>query len=246
MDLVKEIEAKCSRPLEIVDIGGGLSTTYKEEEEPKSFEYGKYRDELNQLVPELFTGQYRVITEFGRSLFLKAGFSVTRVDFIKDWVPDIKPIVLTHVGTNQFIRETYLPEVWRHRYLLADSEGNLKSMDKSGSKVYDLAGPMCFQVQSIPVPLICTGILKCFLGLFQGDYLAKDVELPKIDMGDWIIIQDTGAYTMAMYSRFNSILPSPVYGFTKKNGQMVGYCLKERETIEENMKFWGTERPREI
>ncbi|TRY63185.1 hypothetical protein TCAL_02083 [Tigriopus californicus] len=198
MDLVKEIESKCKRQLEIIDIGGGLSSTYEEAEEPKSFEYGRYRDNLNQVVPELFSGQYKVITEFGRSLFLKAGFSVTRVDFIKDWVPEIKPIVLTHVGTNQFIRETYLPEVWRHRYLLADPEGNLKSPDQSGSQVYDLAGPMCF----------------------QGDYLAKDVELPKIDMGDWLIIQDTGAYTMAMYSRFNSILPSPVYGFTKKNGQM--------------------------
>eukprot|EP00095_Tigriopus_kingsejongensis_P002041 snap_masked-scaffold556_size137522-processed-gene-0.7 protein:Tk02041 transcript:snap_masked-scaffold556_size137522-processed-gene-0.7-mRNA-1 annotation:"diaminopimelate decarboxylase" len=230
MDMVQDIESACQRSLEIIDIGGGLSTTYKDCTEPEGFEYAKYRDDLNHLVPELFTGKYKIFTEFGRSLFLKAGFSVTRIDFIKDWVPDIKPIVLTHVGTNQFIRETYLPDVWRHRYLLADSQGNLKSPKNHTTKMYDLAGPMCF----------------------QGDYLAKDVELPTIEPGDWLIILDTGAYTMAMYSRFNSILPSPVYGFSNSNGQMRTFCIKERESIEENMTLlqphvlWRLFQPHEL
>ena len=41
----------------------------------------------------------------------------------------------------------------------------------------DLAGPMCF----------------------QGDYLAKEVELSAPLGGDILAIHDTGAYTMAMY-----------------------------------------------
>lgn len=43
----------------------------------------------------------------------------------------------------------------------------------------DLAGPMCF----------------------QGDYLAKEVELPAATAGDILAIHDTGAYTMAMYCK---------------------------------------------
>ena len=44
----------------------------------------------------------------------------------------------------------------------------------------DLAGPMCF----------------------QGDYLAKEVDLPKAAAGDILAIHDTGAYTVAMYSKY--------------------------------------------
>ena len=75
--------------------------------------------------------------------------------------------------------------------------------------------------------------------------MAKDVELPKVEVGDWIIIHETGGYTMAMYSKFNSILPSPIYGFERQpGGKMKVVCFKERETIEENMRFWGREEPR--
>ncbi len=144
MDMVKEIEAECGRMLTTVDIGGGLSTTYTEDREPESFTYSRYRKRLEELVPELFSGARRIITEFGRSLFLKAGTTVTRVEHVKQWIPGVKPIALTHVGTNQFIREAYLPDVWRHRFSLTDSKGNVK--DGSEKQLYDIAGPMCFQV----------------------------------------------------------------------------------------------------
>jgi len=44
---------------------------------------------------------------------------------------------------------------------------------------YDIAGPLCF----------------------QGDFLVKDVQLPKVEAGDILIIHDTGAYTFSLYSR---------------------------------------------
>ncbi len=34
-------------------------------------------------VPQLLSGRYRVVTEMGRSLFLKAGTSLTRVEHVK-------------------------------------------------------------------------------------------------------------------------------------------------------------------
>ena len=43
MDFVKEIEAATGRKLTAIDIGGGLSSTYKDSEEPEAFAYRKYR-----------------------------------------------------------------------------------------------------------------------------------------------------------------------------------------------------------
>ena len=80
--------------------------------------------------------------------------------------------------------------------------------------------------------------------------MAKDVELPSVSDGDLLLIHDTGAYTMAMYSKFNSILPSPVYSYRRAGDgdgdQVKLQCLKERETSEETLKFWGREQPRDV
>ena len=124
MDFVAEVERVTGRQMESVDIGGGLSTSYTEPGEPEQFSYAEYRARLDEALPELFSGKYRVvkrdfyffsisnhennknsritninlhysmslcltksnaisyriITEFGRSLTLKAGKTVSRFD----------------------------------------------------------------------------------------------------------------------------------------------------------------------
>ena len=144
MEFIGEIEEKCGRKIVTIDIGGGLSTSYVDAPEPAGFEYQTYRHRLEEIVPSLFSGRYKVITEFGRSLALKAGKTLTRIETIKQWLPDVQPIILTHVGSNQFIREAYVPHFYMHRMDVIDSEGNLKT---SGPKVtYDIGGCLCFQV----------------------------------------------------------------------------------------------------
>lgn len=59
-------------------------------EEPDSSSYKTYRTELEATVPELFSGKYRLITEFGRSLLLKAGISLSRVEYVKNWLEEVK------------------------------------------------------------------------------------------------------------------------------------------------------------
>ena len=77
--------------------------------------------------------------------------------------------------------------------------------------------------------------------------MAHDVELPKLEKGDIIVIHDTGGYTMSMYSRYNSITPSAVYGYEKtESGKFRIYCLKQRETPDETLAFWGNSYPRII
>ena len=215
------IEKECCRDLVAIDIGGGLSSSYVDAQEPKGFEYMTYRKLLEEAVPVLFSGKYKVVTEFGRSLTLKAGKTITRIETIKKWLPDVKPIIMTHVGSNQFIRETYLPDRFNHRFEIADSEGKIKT---SGKKmVYDVGGPLCF----------------------QGDYLKKDLEIYEAKEHDLLVIHETGGYSMVLYSKYNSILSSPMYGYSKnKEGSYDVVCIKERPSIEENLEFWGSEEPR--
>ena len=42
-------------------------------------------------------------------------------------------------------------------------------------------------------------------------------------------MHETGAYTMSMYSKFNSNIPSPVYGFSLKENRI--WCFKERSPL---------------
>ena len=90
------------------------------------------------------------MTEFGRSLLLKAGTTLSKVEYVKRWIAENTPILLTHVGANQFYTEVYLPDKRRHRFDLADCDGKNKDEEKI---LFDIAGPLCF----------------------QGDYLAKQV-----------------------------------------------------------------------
>ena len=45
--------------------------------------------------------------------------------------------------------------------------------------------------------------------------MGHDVQLPKLEKGDIIVVHDTGGYTMSMYSKYNSITPSAVYGYER-------------------------------
>ena len=81
--------------------------------------------------------------------------------------------------------------------------------------------------------------------ILQGDYLAKGVSLPEsIKTGDILIIHDTGANAMSMYSKFNSNIPNPVYGFSVISQKI--FCFKEREILTETLAFWGSKHPRLI
>ena len=47
--------------------------------------------------------EYKIITEFGRSIFTKRGISVSKIETVKDWGE--KRVAMAHFGSNQFIRE---------------------------------------------------------------------------------------------------------------------------------------------
>ena len=93
----------------------------------------------------------------------KAGKSLSRINYIKHWLPDfVQPICLLHFGTNQFIREVYLPHLWNHRISALDGKTGLAKKADEIVK-YDLAGPLCFQVDILMLNTVFMNSLNYFL-----------------------------------------------------------------------------------
>ena len=74
-------EALGKKQIQVLDIGGGMPTSYWTPEEAHSFT--EYRKKLDDAVPKLFDGSFKIITEFGRSMFTKYGVTLTKVAFVK-------------------------------------------------------------------------------------------------------------------------------------------------------------------
>jgi diaminopimelate decarboxylase len=214
MDFVHEVNGclkkkNIHRRIDIIDIGGGLPVSYHRDQAP--IPMAQYQAEIKKHYPELFGPDFRLITEFGRYIHTNAGWVVSRVENVKK-DRDIDTVMI-HVGADLFLRECYNPDDWKHEITVLDSNGNLKS--GYGEKNYMIAGPLCF----------------------AGDLIARDIPLPKIDPGDFIVIHDTGAYTLSMWSRYNSRQIPKVVGYYQ-DGQKFE-VLKERESIEQILAFWA-------
>jgi diaminopimelate decarboxylase len=194
-------------PVSVFDIGGGLPVSYQTGTPAPCME--EYVMKISERAPELFNANsFRLITEFGRWTYTNAGWTASRVEYVKH-DPSVNTAML-HVGADLFVRECLNPRDWHHEYSVFDKNGRLKS-GKDDSP-YNLAGPLCF----------------------SGDIIAKEISLPRIEEGDYIVIHDTGGYTFSMWSRYNSRQTPRIIGYREGSFKI----LKERETIEELMKFW--------
>ncbi len=203
--LIQESKA----PVSVFDIGGGLPVSYHQGYEPVTMI--QYVSMLKIDCPELFTGEFRLITEFGRYIYANAGWVASKVEYVKR-EPDYN-IILVHVGADLFLRKCYNPGDWHHRITVVDKNGNPKNgIDKNK---YIVAGPLCF----------------------AGDVLATDLILPLVTEGDYILIHDAGAYTLSMWSRYNSRQILKVIGYHSDNNTFE--ILKERETPEDIQAFWS-------
>ena len=207
------INARVGRKqIRVIDIGGGLPTRYDGISE--AYTFAEYTKALEEAAPELFSGDYDVLTEFGRSVFVKPGITVTKVEAVKTWCDQRFAVI--HVGANQFLRTSYLPHQWKHSMTVFSSSGTVKT----GPLVkHDIAGPMCF----------------------SGDFLGRNVPLPAMEPGDFLVIHDTGGYTTSMYSKYNSRCANAMYAYDDRSNELT--VLKHRETCEETLRFWGLEDP---
>ena len=151
-----------------------------------------------------------MITEFGRYVHANSGWVASRVEYVKSG--QAGKTLIVHVGADLLLRKCYSPADWHHEIMVVDSRGNPKAgIDDSP---YTVAGPLCF----------------------AGDILARGIRLPVVNEGDYVLIRDTGAYTLSMWSRYNSRQVPKVVGYTQDGERFE--LLRERETVEQAASFW--------
>lgn len=205
-DLRRDIDAACGQArVTRVDIGGGLPVSYSPSEPAPSMR--EYARALREACPELFAPPVRLFTEFGRWMFANQGFAASRVEYVKEQ-PGHRTAVI-HLGADMFLRPAYAPDHWRHEIAAAGPDGALKTDPASP---WHVAGPLCF----------------------SGDFLARSRPLPELRQGDFVIVLDAGAYTLSMWSRYNSRQMPKVLGLEGGKARV----LKARESVERVLDFW--------
>ena len=208
-DFVQEANRLRNRnPIDIIDIGGGLPAAYCPEEAPVSF--SEYKSRLEAACPGILGDHFRLITEFGRTLHSPNGWVASRVEYVKN--ERNARTLMVHVGADLFLRECLNPDDWHHEMALLNRAGELKT---GGPREYVIAGPLCF----------------------SGDVIDRGRRLPEAVEGDFLLIHDAGAYTLSMWSRYNSRQTPKVLGYVRGGAEF--QILKTRESIETVHSFWG-------
>lgn len=205
LELFLDLKVLYGERMAFIDIGGGFPVDYGPE---TTHEISAYGQMLQDACPELWSSEVEVITEFGRYYHAHAGFALARVQGVKKH--DEHQTLITHLGADTFVRESYNREKWPHQFYLLDDKGKIKSGD---TLTTDLGGPLCF----------------------GGDYYGMGVDLPAAEAGDWVLIADTGANSYSLWSHHCS-RPFPKLFMVSETGRIsVG---KKRQDISETAKFW--------
>lgn len=182
--LAHEINVSLGRKqITTLDIGGGLPVNFESDAVTPSF--GDYAAVLRAAVPALFSGEFRVVTEFGRAVLAKAGFILARVEYTKE--QGGHQIAITHAGAQVATRTVFMPDLWKIRVSAFDAQARLKTGPRV---VQDVAGPCCF----------------------AGDIVAHGRALPLLEPGDFVMLHDTAAYYFSTPFVYNSLPAIPVYG----------------------------------
>jgi diaminopimelate decarboxylase len=207
-ELRDEIHASLGKTqVETVDIGGGLPWCYQLEHKIATPQ--DYAALLATNLPVCFQNGVRLITEFGRAVQAGCGFAASKVEYVKTDAGRRTAVI--HFGADLFLRRVYRPSEWQHRISVLAADASLKTCE---SEPHTLAGPLCF----------------------AGDILAENLWLPRVEEGDWIILHDSGAYTLSLWSRHcNRGLP-PVFGYTDR--PLNFHLLYRGEQPEDVVRFW--------
>ncbi|GAA4988938.1 diaminopimelate decarboxylase [Kitasatospora paranensis] len=188
-----------------IDIGGGLPVDFTGDTADPGFD--AYVDRLRARAPVLFDGGYRVITEFGRALLAKSGFTAAFVEYTK--TSGGRRIAVTHAGAQVAARTVFMPDAWPLRISAHGPTGAAKEGEPT---VQDVAGPCCF----------------------SGDLVARARPLPLLEPGDIVALLDTGAYYATTPFGYNSLPEPAVHGVTVgADGTVRFEVLRPAQTVED-------------
>lgn len=194
-----------------IDIGGGLGVNFLSDEITPTF--AEYAHFLKHKIPQLFSGKFRIKTEFGRAIMAKNGCILSRVECTKS--SGGRHIANIHAGAQVAARTIFMPDAWPLRVSAFDAKGE----PKTGSHIeQDIGGPCCF----------------------AGDVVAHRRNMPKLESGDLVMLHDTGAYYFSNPFFYNSLPAPAVYGYVyKDNAEIKLDTYREQQTLEDVINLLG-------
>ncbi len=166
LDLVAEMNALLATPLAFANIGGGFGIPYFAHEKP--FDLGAVGDalelKLNNMPKHL--ERTKIVMELGRYIVGEAGYYLTRVVDIK--ISQGQKFVVVDGGMHHHLANSgNFGQTLRKNYpVLVANKLNVEP-----AEVVSIVGPLC-----TPLHIV-----------------AKDMELPPIEVGDTIAIMQSGA-----------------------------------------------------
>lgn len=168
--------------IEAFSIGGGLSTPYRVGDEPVDIQrYANTWRQAKQDIEAFLAHPVRMEIEPGRFLVAESGYLVTEVRAVKK--VGSRNFILVNAGFNDLMRPA-LYGAYHHMTLL-DSQGVPVSR---AEHLCVVGGPLCE----------------------SGDIFTQDEQgvtprlLPEAQVGDLLVMHDTGAYGASMSSNYNS------------------------------------------
>ncbi|MFB7541842.1 diaminopimelate decarboxylase [Streptomyces zaomyceticus] len=203
--LAEEIDEYVGRrQITSLDLGGGLPVNFSDDTVTPT--YHDYVQALTDTEPALLDGRYEVVTEFGRSLLAKNGFTAAVVEYVKE--SGGRRIALTHAGAQVAVRTVFMPDAWPVRITAHGPDG----LPKTTRVVpQDVAGPLCF----------------------AGDVVAHERLLPELSEGDLVVLHDTGAYYFSAPWAYNSLPRPGVYGVLHRDGDVLLAPIRTPQTVAE-------------
>lgn len=195
-----------------IDIGGGYAVNYTGGDE---WDIAEFYEPVEELFKNT-RSRFKVITELGRYYHAHAGFVAAKCEYVLRR-GDVC-VAVVHAGADLFLRECYVPNARSQTFHVLNSNFEFKGSnyvkDQNDLRETSIAGPLCF----------------------GGDFPARIVQLPNLDSGDWVVFNDAGANSLALWSMHCS-RPAPVvilYDLESNRLEVV----KRRQTHDDVMRFW--------
>lgn len=200
MDFTKEAQDKTGLSFTEMNLGGGFGVYYTKEDKP--FDLAPY---LNELI--------EYIEAYDEEIGL--GLQAVDIEPGRSLINNSGSTLYTVGGTKDTVagrRYVYVdggmtdnprPALYQAKYeaILANKA------DEEATETYTIAGKCCE----------------------SGDVLIKDIELPKAEIGDLLLIASTGAYTFSMASNYNR-MTRPAMVFVGHEGNTLAV---RRQTYED-------------
>lgn len=166
-----------------VNLSGGIGIPYSPEDEPCDILAigDSVREAFEELLVPAGMGDVALFTELGRFVTGPHGCIVTRALHLKHTYHD-------YVGVDACAADLLRPAMYGayHHVTVVGQTGGLNKMQAPATHVYDVVGGLCE----------------------NNDRFANDRALPEVEVGDLLVIHDTGAHGRSMGYNYNGRLRS--------------------------------------